>query len=52
MQLNTPNKPIRICVKLKTQFSKIIIEFSDNGIGIPSAELKKRIQQVLPHLWR
>jgi two-component system phosphate regulon sensor histidine kinase PhoR len=32
--------PIRIRVKLKTQFSKIIIDFSDNGIGIPSSELK------------
>lgn len=34
------NKPIKIVVKLKTQFSKVIIEFSDNGIGIPSDELK------------
>ena len=33
-------KPIRICVKLKTLFSKIVIEFSDNGIGIPASELK------------
>jgi signal transduction histidine kinase len=34
------NKSTKICVKLKVLFSKIIIEFSDNGIGIPSEELK------------
>ncbi len=34
-------KPIMICVKLKVQFAKIIIEFTDNGIGIPASELKK-----------
>ncbi|MGD1006903.1 MAG: HAMP domain-containing sensor histidine kinase [Ignavibacteriaceae bacterium] len=33
-------KPIRICIKLKTLFSKVVIDFSDNGIGIPSSELK------------
>jgi two-component system, OmpR family, phosphate regulon sensor histidine kinase PhoR len=34
-------KPVQISVKLKTLFSKVIIEFSDNGIGIPSSELKR-----------
>lgn len=33
--------PIHISVKVKTQFTKIIIDFTDNGIGIPSTELKK-----------
>jgi signal transduction histidine kinase len=32
--------PIKISVKLRVQFTKIIIDFSDNGIGIPSSELK------------
>jgi len=33
-------EPVKINVKFRTQFSKITIDFSDNGIGIPSEELK------------